>query len=167
MSTDEVISEVMKDFAYYSNSGGGMTLTGGEAMVQFDFALDLLKKAKENGIHTAIETSGYAGSSEFEAILPYTDLFLYDYKHTGNELHKKYTGVDQTLILENLAMLHDKGAEILVRCPIIHGINDTNDHLSNIEKLRDKFPRIRDIEILKYHDYGRSKYAKLGRRYLL
>lgn len=162
VSADDVILEVLKDKDYYVNSGGGMTLTGGEAMVQFDFALDLMKKAKENGIHTAIETSGYAAAEKFEKIFPFTDLFLFDYKLTGNELHEKYTGVDQVLILKNLEWLHAHGAKLIIRCPVIPGINDTEEHFDGIISISRKYPEILGIELLGYHNYGLSKYANLG-----
>lgn len=162
ISADAVLQEVLKDKDYYVNSGGGMTLTGGEAMVQFDFALALMKMAKEHGLHTAIETSGHAPTGKFEEIMPFTDLFLYDYKHTGNLLHQKYTGVDQVLICENLEWLHAHGANILIRCPIIPGINDTEEHFDGIATISRKYTNLQGIEILGYHDYGLSKYANLG-----
>jgi pyruvate formate lyase activating enzyme len=161
-TTDDILAEVLKDKDYYDNSGGGITLSGGEAMVQFEFALDLLKKAKENGLNTAIETSGYAATAKFEQIMPYVDLFLYDYKHTGNDLHRQYTGVDQDLILENLDFLYANNANILIRCPVIPGINDTDEHFKGITELSQKYPNLKGIEILGYHDYGMWKYECLG-----
>jgi pyruvate formate lyase activating enzyme len=161
-TAENVISEILKDKPYFDNSGGGVTLSGGEAMMQFDFALELLRIAKAKGLHTAIETSGYARTELFSKIAPYVDLFLYDYKHTGNSLHKKYTGVDQTLILRNLEHLYGSGASILIRCPVIPGINDTTEHFEGIAALSQRFPRIKGIEIMPYHDYGLSKYENIG-----
>jgi pyruvate formate lyase activating enzyme len=152
----------MKDKDYYDNSGGGLTLSGGEAMVQFDFAYELLRLAKDKGLHTAIETSGYSAIDKFMKIMPLVDLFLYDYKHTGNDLHQKYTGVDQDLILVNLDFLYKGKADILVRCPVIPGINDTEAHFSAIAGLHKKYPGLKGIEILGYHDYGMWKYECLG-----
>lgn len=157
-----IINEVLKDRDYFKNSGGGITLSGGEAMVQFEFALEILSIAKKNGLHTAIETSGYAQTSRFERIMPYVDLFIYDYKHTGNELHSRYTGVDQELILENLEFLYASKAQILVRCPVIPEINDTPEHFAGITNISRKYPNLQGIEILGYHDYGMAKYANLG-----
>ena len=136
----QVIAEVMKDKSYFDNSGGGITLSGGEAMVQFDFALELCRLAKENGLHTAIETSGYAPTAKYEQIMPYIDLFLFDYKHTGNALHRQYTNVDQDRILENLDFLYRHQAEILIRCPIIPDVNDTPAHFEGIARLSQKYP---------------------------
>jgi pyruvate formate lyase activating enzyme len=157
-----VIEEVMKDKDYYDNSRGGLTLSGGETMAQFEFALELLKMAKEKGLHTVIETSGYAATAKYRQIMPYVDLFLYDYKHTGNQLHSKYTQVEQDLILRNLDFLYGEKAEILVRCPIIPGINDTPEHFTGIRDLSLRYPGLKGIEILGYHDYGMWKYEQLG-----
>jgi pyruvate formate lyase activating enzyme len=161
-NVEKIIEEVMKDKAYFDNSGGGLTLSGGEAMIQFEFALELFRLAKNQGLHTAIETSGYAATEKFAQIRPYIDLFLFDYKHTGNQLHKKYTGVEQYLILKNLDYLYLQGAKILIRCPVIPGINDTRDHFLGICEISRKYPNLKGIEILGYHDYGVSKYGNIG-----
>lgn len=161
-NSEEIINEVLKDKDYFENSGGGLTLTGGEAMMQFDFALELMKIAKKRGLHTVLETCGYAATTLFKQIMAYTDLFLFDYKHTGNEMHRKFTGVDQELILENLDFLYLHNAEIIIRCPVIPGINDTEEHFSEIVKISLKYSAIKRIELLGYHDFGKSKYANLG-----
>ena len=119
---DEVLKEIVKDKPFYENSGGGVTLSGGEPLAQYDFSLELLKKAKENGIHTAIETCGYAEKSKILEIAKYVDLFLFDCKETNPELHKKYTGVDNKIILDNLKALSDAGSKIILRCPIIRAL---------------------------------------------
>jgi pyruvate formate lyase activating enzyme len=161
-SAEQVLLEVMKDKDYYDNSGGGITLSGGEPMMQFDFTYALLSIAKKNGLHTALETSGFAATENFEKILPLVDLYLYDYKHTGNENHKQFTGVDQALILKNLEFLYSRNAQIVIRCPVIPGINDNENHFNGIKLLRNKFPGLRGIEVLGYHDYGLWKYESLG-----
>ena len=114
-TVDEVFAEVIKDRAFYETSGGGVTFSGGECMLQIDFLLDILKKCKENGIHTAVDTAGYISFESFEKILPYSDLFLYDIKCFDNEKHKKYVGVENELILENLKKLFHANAKIWIR----------------------------------------------------
>ena len=162
-TTDEVLKEIVKDKPFYENSGGGMTLSGGEPLAQYDFSLELLKKAKENGIHTAIETCGYAEKSKILEIAKYVDLFLFDCKETDQELHKEYTGVDNKIILDNLKALSDAGSKIILRCPIIPGFNDRAEHFKGISETAEKFSGIEHIEIEPFHPLGESKYSVLGR----
>ena len=159
---DEVYKEVSKDIPYYENSGGGVTFSGGECMLQIDFLLEILKKCKENGIHTAVDTAGCVPWEYFEKIMPYTDLFLYDLKCITDELHKKGTGVGNELILENLTKLSDAfSGEIHIRIPLIGGFNDD---LSEMQKASDFLKNIRagKIELLPYHAMGEHKYRALG-----
>ncbi len=165
VSADEITAEVLKDKPFYENSGGGVTLSGGEPLAQYDFSLELLKKAKENGIHTAIETCGYAEKSKILEIAKYVDLFLFDCKETDQELHKKYTGVDNKIILDNLKALSDAGSKIILRCPIIPGFNDREEHFKGISEIADKFSGIEHIEIEPFHPLGESKYSALNREY--
>ncbi len=167
MSAQEVVNEVIKDVSYFENSGGGITLSGGEVMSNVDFAIEVLKLAKNNNIHTAIETSGYSKTENFQKILPFVDLFLFDYKHTDRQLHKEFTGVESDLILENLDYLYQNNATILLRCLIIPGINDNQTHFEGICILSHKYPNLKGIEILSYHNFGASKYEKTGKDYLL
>ena len=163
VTADEVTAEVLNDKPFYENSGGGVTLSGGEPLAQYDFSLELLKKAKENGIHTAVETCGYAEKSKILEIAKYVDLFLFDCKETDQELHKKYTGVDNKIILDNLKALSDAGSKIILRCPIIPGFNDRAEHFKGISETADKFSEIEHIEIEPFHPLGESKYSALGR----
>ena len=163
VSANEVTAEVLKDKPFYENSGGGVTLSGGEPLAQYDFSLELLKKAKENGIHTAIETCGYAEKSKILEIAKYVDLFLFDCKETDPELHKKYTGVDNKIILDNLKALSNAGSKIILRCPIIPGFNDRAEHFKGISETAEKFIGIEHIEIEPFHPLGESKYSALGR----
>ncbi|MFA9389630.1 MAG: glycyl-radical enzyme activating protein [Prolixibacteraceae bacterium] len=112
MSSDDILDRIIKDKVYFDKSGGGITLSGGEVMMQTAFSTDLLKKAKEKGLHTCIETSGFAQQSEYKKIAPYVDLFLFDYKITGKNIHKKYTAQDNNKILSNLDFLNSIGAQI-------------------------------------------------------
>ena len=164
-TTDEVLKEIVKDKPFYENSGGGVTLSGGEPLAQYDFSLELLKKAKENGIHTAVETCGYAERSKILEIAKYIDLFLFDCKETDPELHKEYTGFDNKVILENLKALSDAGSKIILRCPIIPGFNDRAEHFKRISETANKFSGIEHIEIEPFHPLGESKYSALGRKY--
>lgn len=123
MTADEVMRVVRKDQKYYGTDGG-MTLSGGEALLQKEFALELMRHCREEGIRVALETNGVHVKETYDAVMPYVDLFLYDYKATDPEVHKRYVGCDNRRILENLRYLHDSGARVLVRCPIIPQVND-------------------------------------------
>jgi pyruvate formate lyase activating enzyme len=157
-----VIDIVLRDAAYYRTSGGGMTLSGGEPMAQFDFALELLVMAKERRVHTCMETCGQADRRKYEQILPYTDVFLFDYKATDSAQHTEFTGVGNALILSNLDYLYHNGANIILRCPLIPGVNDIPEHLEGIAGLFRKYPNLLGIEIMPYHNLGLSKSKKLG-----
>ena len=135
MTAEEVLEEVCIDQAFFRTSKGGITLSGGEPMIQADFVLELLKKSKEMGLSTAIETSGYSDQRNYERILPYADEFLWDYKETDNVKHRELTGVENKKILENLRFLYQKGAVITLRCPVIPGVNDTEEHFRGIAGL--------------------------------
>ncbi len=160
---DEVFAEIIKDKAFYENSGGGVTFSGGECMLQIGFLMEILKKCKENGIHTAVDTAGHIPFESFEKILPYTDLFLYDIKMFDSEKHKQYVGVGNELILENLKNLLKNGAEIWVRIPVITGINDTAEEMEKIEGFLKKYGKPAKIELLPYHAMGENKYFALGK----
>lgn len=167
MTAQQVLEEVVKDKNYFENSGGGITLSGGEVMAQIDFAIEILQLAKSQNIHTIIETSGYSKTENFKNVLPFVDLFLFDYKHTDKQLHKKYTGAELTLILENLELLYQQNASILLRCLIIPGINDNQTHFQGICNISHTYPDLKGIEILSYHNFGASKYTKTGKKYQL
>ena len=162
ITSDEIINEVLKDKIFYDNSGGGITLSGGEPLRQFDFSLEILKKAKENGLHTAIETCGLTSINRIKEISECVDLFLFDYKETNSKLHKKFTGINNDVILENLSLLNDMRKSIILRCPIIPGYNDRKEHFEGICNVADKFEYILHIEIEPYHSLGESKYVSLG-----
>lgn len=162
VSADEVIAEAMKDKIFYDNSGGGITLSGGEPLYRFGFAAEILKKAKENGLHTAIETCGFTSEENIRKISEYVDLFLFDYKETNAKLHKAFTGVDNDVIVGNLSLLNDMGKSIVLRCPIIPDCNDRKEHFEGICNAANKFENILRVEIESYHSLGEDKYAALG-----
>ena len=167
MTVQEVISDVLKDIKYYKKSDGGITISGGEPLAQPTFTGEILKAAKEKRIHSCIETTGYASREIIEKLLPYVDLFLFDYKATDSKKHEELTGVSNELILENLQFIYDKGASIILRCPLIPGINDSEEHLQGIALMSDKYPLLKGIELLPYHHMGKGKYKELGREYSL
>ena len=162
MDADEIIAEVVKDDSYYKESGGGLTVSGGEPMNQFDFLNELLQKAKEKNIPVALETSGIASQRMYEQILPLVDIFLFDYKATGEEDHKKLTGVNQNIILKNFQFLYARKAKIELRCPLVHGVNDSAQHLEAIAAFEKQNPDLTAIRILPYHNTGNSKYSRYG-----
>ena len=163
-SVDEVLSEILKDKAYYETSGGGVTFSGGECMLQIDFLTEILKKCKENGIHTAVDTAGHVPYELFEKIMPYTDLFLFDIKAMDKETHKKYTGVENTLILENLASLLKKRISLWVRIPVISGVNDTEENIRKIRAFFEENGFPEKTELLPYHAMGEHKYSALEKK---
>lgn len=161
-SVDEVISEVLKDLLYYKNSGGGLTISGGEPLAQYEFTKALLITAKVAGLHTCIDTCGLAKQKHYEEIFPYVDLFLFDYKATGSEVHRELTKVDNKLILRNLNFLLENNANVILRCPLMPGINDKREHLEAIGILADTYPMLKEIRILPYHSFGRDKAERIG-----
>lgn len=163
MTVDEVLAEVEKDRPYYDSSGGGMTLSGGEPLAQFAFSLALLKGARARGIHTCVETSGYAESSRLRELAACVDLFLFDYKATGEPLHRNLTGVPGRVIRENLDLLQTLGARIILRCPLVPGINDGDAHLAEIARLALEHPAVEQVEIMPFHAMYRAKAERIGR----
>lgn len=166
-SIDELVKKAARDKLFYEQSGGGVTLSGGEVMVQdMDYIEELCRRLHEQGIRIFIDTSGHCPYENFKRILPYTDTFLYDIKAMDPELHKKFIGVDNALILENLKRLSDDGAGIYIRIPVVGGVN-ANDVFfdSLIDFLKQNHIHVREISLLPYHDFGKGKYANLGRVY--
>ena len=162
VTAEDVLSEVLEDNHFYGTSGGGMTLSGGEPMAQSAFALALAKSAKEKGLHICMETSGFCNAESLQEIQPYIDLFLYDYKATGDKDHLAFTGVTQELILQNLYMLDDLGADIILRCPMIPGYNITDAHVAGIIDIACKLHHLKEIHLEPYHNIGVSKRIGLG-----
>lgn len=161
-TVDEVLREVVKDKAFYENSGGGVTFSGGECMLQVDFLAEILEKCKQNGISTAVDTAGCVPFEGFEKVLPYTDIFLYDIKCIDSARHREYTGVGNELILENLEKLLSHGAEVIIRIPVISGVNDSAEEMAKIKAMLDGFGGVKRVELLPYHAMGENKYRALG-----
>ncbi len=165
MSVKDVLEEVMRDAPFFETSNGGMTISGGEPLAQFEFTHDLLKKARSAGIHTCIETSGYGRPDQLTTLTESVDLFLYDLKETDDARHREYTGVDTKLITSNLSELDTAGASIVIRCPIIPGLNDRGDHFRAIAGIANEHSNVNEIHLLPYHPLGKSKSEKIGKTY--
>ena len=162
MSVEEVLKEVLADSDFYKNSGGGITLSGGEPLWQVEFSMELLQKSKGARIHTCIETSGCASSRLFKKSFEFTDLILFDYKISNPELHKRYTGVTNESILHNFALAYQSGVPIVLRCPIIPGVNDDKGHFRAICAIEKNYPGLLGIEIMPYHRMGTAKSKEIG-----
>lgn len=164
VDTEEIIALAERDRAYYEKSGGGLTVSGGEPLAQPLFLAELLEKAAARGLHTAVETCGYAKWDAVARILPVTDLFLYDIKETDPDRHRLYTGVNPARILENLQRLSDAGKKIVLRCPVLPDLNDRPDHFRSVGKLAERTAGVDHVEIEPYHPLGLSKAKKLDIR---
>lgn len=164
MRADEVVEEVLKDSLFYINSGGGVTLGGGEPLAQADFAAAILKRCKMKGLHTAVETAGHVPWLEMEKVLSYTDLFLYDVKHMDSDKHSKMIGVDNQLILANLGRLVGANKQVVVCTPLIPGFTDTIRQIRAIARYIARMG-IRQVHLLPYHRFGAGKNRLLGRIY--
>jgi pyruvate formate lyase activating enzyme len=162
LDTLEVIAEVMKDSIFYEESGGGVTLSGGEPTMQAQFLIEMVKGIKEKGIHVALDTCGFAPWSTFEQLSGLIDLYLYDLKLLDSEAHKLYTGVDNQGILENLNRLLQEGVPIVISIPIIPGINDTEEQMHRLAEYLNALPKPpKTIRLLPYHKTGADKYTRL------
>jgi len=162
-TASDVLTEVLEDRDFYTKSNGGMTISGGEPMCQLDFTYALLKLAKVNHIHTAIETNGGSALSHYEKVFPEVDLFLFDLKQMDPEKHKKMTGASLEPVLSNLNWLAERGAKIILRCPVIPTANAEDDsHWSKVAQTAKKFSGIEGIEYLPYHRLWISKEQGLG-----
>jgi pyruvate formate lyase activating enzyme len=161
----EVIDILDKERVFISKSGGGVTFSGGEPLLQFDFLKEALKACKTNGYHTAVDTAGYSSSDNYRAIIPFTDIFLFDIKHLDDARHVEMTGVSNRMILENCRMLLEYSKEIIFRIPVIPGINDDDSHMERMKKFINdsKTSAFNKINLLPYHKTGSSKYTRFNR----
>lgn len=168
-SLDDVLKRVSKDALFYRNSGGGVTLSGGEVLAQYAFAVELCGRCAALGIHTAIETSGFAPYEHFKALALAADMVFYDIKHLDPARHKELTGQDNSLILGNLErFLAETGKPVHLRLPLVPGLNDDAAHLEACGAYLGRLPGgpdLADLEVLPYHRLGKDKYAMLGREY--
>lgn len=158
-TVEDVMREVLKDKTFYKNSGGGVTFSGGEPLAQPAFLLDLLQAAKGAMLHTAVDTSGFGSDDTIRKIAPFTDLFLFDWKESDEEKHLAFTGVSNRKILENLQLLDSLSARVILRCPIVPSLNDTQEHLQGIADLAAQYSCIEKVNIMAYHTLGDGKYT--------
>lgn len=167
MSVSEVLAEVESDSAFYGASGGGITLSGGECLLQPEFSAALLKAARRRGISTAIETAGNVPWCSMAEVLPYVDTVLHDYKLTDSAAHKRWTGADNKVILANFrrAYVEFPDVRFVARIPLIPGVNDDLEHIDAVLDAIAPYPNVVELELLPYHRFGDSKYRLLGRVY--
>lgn len=161
----EIMEEVLKDKPFFEESGGGVTFSGGDPLFQPDFLLAILKACGEENIHRTVDTSAYAPENVLTSIAGETDLWLVDLKHMDNMLHLKHTGVQNTMILENIATLDALGAELRIRIPLIPAVNDDEHNLKQSAEFIRGLSNEHPVDILPYHDTAASKYRKLGLDY--
>jgi pyruvate formate lyase activating enzyme len=161
-TVEEIMAVVLRDRDYYQESGGGVTISGGEPLFQPEFAEAMLRAAKSAGVRTCVETSGFASGKVFERIAPLTDFFLFDYKETDPQLHQGFTGQRNEMILANLRKLHAGGSRILLRCPMIPEHNARKEHLDGIAATARELPGLIGVELLAYHRLGRGKLRRFG-----
>lgn len=167
MTAAEVLGQIEKDAIFYEESGGGVTFSGGEPLSQPDFLRTLLEACSAENIHTAVETCGMAKQETLLEITPYVGLFLYDLKIVDNQEHRRFTGVSNTPILENLKALSEHHPHVVIRFPLIPGINDDHEALVQIAQFASSLRNAQEIQILAYHKAGIEKYKGLGKTYEL
>lgn len=163
-SIEEIVRVVMQDEPFYAESGGGVTLSGGEPMMQPEFAIELLKALKSKGIHTAIETTGFASPAVFDRIIEHLDLLLFDIKHWDEAEHKRATRVSNEPILRNMRHAIESGKEVLPRLPVIPNYNDSLEDARGFVR-RLKYVGASRVQLLPFHQFGENKYRMLGRAY--
>ena len=161
VTVEEAVSEIERDRIFFDESGGGITFSGGEPLMQVDFLEDLLREIKKKNIHVTLDTSGYVSFEDLERISHKVDLFLYDIKIMDKEKHEKYTGVSNKLILENLRKLSEREMPVAVRIPLVSGINDDDQNIQMLAEYLRALKNIKQISLLAYHRGGCEKYKRL------
>ncbi|MGA2063970.1 MAG: glycyl-radical enzyme activating protein [Thermoguttaceae bacterium] len=165
MTAAEVLAEILRDRVFYEDSGGGATFSGGEPLMQPEFLMALLAACRDREIHTAVDTSGYARQEDLLAAARSADLFLYDLKILDDQRHRRYTGVSNRSILENLHALGQVHGNIWVRMPLVPGVNDGPGDLEDVVRLAASVPGVRQVNLLPYHATGAAKFRRLGKAY--
>ena len=167
MTVDEVMREAERDAPFYRESGGGVTFSGGEPLLQHRFLVLLLEACAQRGFHTVVDTAGYASPDVLFRVAQLTDLFLYDLKSTDEEIHRRFTGVSGALIRENLERLASWGKKVVIRMPIIPGVNDSRENVEAAGRFISSLGNVVQVQLLPYHTTGVEKYARLGIPYSL
>ena len=165
VTVEQIVDIIRRDTVYYKNSGGGVTFSGGEALGQPGFLAACLERCRHEGIHTAVDTSGFAQWTVFEKMLPLADLFLYDLKEMDSRKHEEMTGVGNEVILENLERIDERGSPVWVRVPLIPGYNDSSENLIKIAEFTRSLTNVEKISLLPYNGAAGAKYSFLGREY--
>ena len=166
-TTDEIVEKIAKDASFYENSGGGYTLSGGEPLMQVDFCIELAEKCAKAGYHGCIETCGNGNTEKFKKLAGLLDLVFFDVKHANSDIHKSVTGVSNEPILKNLEAIQETANNIIVRTPVIPGINDSEENIIEIAKICSRMSKVSAWELLPYHRLGEYKYESLGLPYSL
>jgi pyruvate formate lyase activating enzyme len=161
MTTAQVMADIEQDIAFYDQSGGGVTFSGGEPLSQPDFLYSLLRECKQREIHTTVDTCGFAAWKTLDSIRGYVDLFLYDLKLMDSVQHQRFTGVPNEVILSNLQMLTERGHDIILRVPIVPGINDDEKNICQIGAYASDLLSLKRVDILPYHHTAADKYHRL------
>jgi len=167
MSVDSIMDEIRKDLAFYDESGGGVTFSGGEPLLQADAVRELARRCKEVGIHTAVETAGLVPWGAIRAVLRWLDLLYFDMKHIDTELHRRYTGVPLDLILRNLRKVSERFENLVVRIPVVPGVNATKQVMTRMFSFLAENTKVRRVELLPFHRLGLAKYEGLGMSYAM
>lgn len=167
VTVGEVMDEIVKDLPYYIRSGGGVTLSGGESLLQPDFAVGILQACNDLGIHTAMESTGFAPFETIERYLEYLDLYLMDIKHINPEKHKEFIGKTNERVLENARKIAKKANKLIIRVPVIPTFNDTEEEIREIAEFTKSLETVQELHLLPYHPYGSDKYKALGREYTM
>jgi len=167
VTVEQVVAEIEKDIVFYEQSGGGVTFGGGEPLAQPRFLVELLAACRNRGLHTAVDTSGFTPWKILDEVRPFVDLFLFDLKLMDETRHRQWTGVSNVSILFNLRRLSELGHKIIIRIPIIPGINDDDENLKETASFLSTLPNVPAVELLPYHNIAEGKYAGMGMNYTL
>jgi pyruvate formate lyase activating enzyme len=167
MTVKDVVDELERDKPFYEKSGGGVTLSGGDPLVQEEFVLEILKECKKRGLHTCLETEGYASWGKIEKLLPYVDMMLYDIKCINSNKHREYTGVGNELILENVKKIASRNIPLIIRIPVVPGYTDSIENIDETSKFISNHlgHTVKQVQLLPYHAFARPKYEALGLEY--
>lgn len=164
-TADEIYKVIEKDKCFYARSGGGVTFSGGEILLHIsDEMIKLLEKLKEGKISVGFDTAGYVSKKNIDKVIPYADYFLWDVKLTDSKLHRKYTGADNAIIIDNLHYVDQHDIDIYLRCPIIPGVNNNDMFFEDLSKLAATLKNLKEINLLPFHQLGASRYTKIGEK---
>ena len=166
-TVQEIMRDIRADIPFFEESGGGVTLTGGEPLSQPEFAIAILKACTQEGIHTALDTCGYASQEVFEQSMPYTNVYLFDLKIADDGKHREFTGQGNGDILENLSFISNAGKNIIIRIPLVKNITDTSENLDELKTIISRTKGISRIDLLPYHSLAQHKFSKQGKDYSL